>query len=81
MPLYIEDDETARLVGQLAAKLKTTRQEAVRRAVSEQLARLLRPEEGFDAKLEAFFQRHPSPRPTGRPADKALFDDLSGEFD
>lgn len=78
MPLYIKDDATAALVAELAQATGTTKSEAVRRAVSAELARLKprRPLRELFAELRA---RHPLPPPTGNVADKAFFDDLSGE--
>ena len=80
MPLYIKDDETARLVAELAKRTGMTKQDAVKSAVRAKL-------ETFPAKptareqLEAFYREFPKPEPTGDLADKAFFDDLSGEFD
>ncbi len=80
MPLYIKDDETASLVGELAAQMNTTKQDAVKSAVKMELARLS-DQRSFDERLRDFYKRFPKPVPTGLKADKAFFDDLSGEFD
>ena len=80
MPLYIKDDETAGLVAELATRLKTTKQNAVKEAVKAQLDRLVE-EPSFDEKLAAFYASHPLPEPTGLKADKAFFDELWGEGD
>lgn len=79
MPLYIKDNETAQLVAELADRLKTTKQDAVKGAVRAELDRLAGP--SFRARFEAFRARHPLPKSTGLKADKAFFDEMSGEFD
>ncbi len=78
MPLYIKDDETAELVARLAKLRGTTKQEAVRHAVRADLDRATEgvPLRERFARLRA---EHPLPPPTGLVADKAFFDELSGE--
>jgi antitoxin VapB len=78
MPLYIKDDETAGLVAMLAKASGFTKSEAVRRAVTAELTRLT-PPVPLRERLAALRARHPLPKPTGQAADKAFFDDLSGE--
>jgi antitoxin VapB len=78
MPLYIKDDATAELVAQLAQKRGVSNQEAVRQAVQAELQRmaaaiLLR------ERIAAWRTEHKLPSPTGQMADKAFFDELSGE--
>jgi antitoxin VapB len=79
MPLYIEDDTVAALVDELAAARGLTKQDAVRHAVQAELDRL---KQNLPAQewLEAFWRAHPLPPPTGLPADKAFFDELSGDL-
>jgi antitoxin VapB len=79
MPLYIEDDATAELVAELAALRGISKQDAVKLAVRAELQRLAEAVPLRD-RLAAFRARHPLPTPTGLPADKAFFDDLSGEL-
>lgn len=82
--LYIKDGETAALVDQLARQRGTTKTEAVRTAVKAALAH----DEHGGAKtrlpardyLADFDRRFPPLRPSGRKADKAFFDDLSGNL-
>ena len=79
VPLYIKDDATAELVAQLAKKRGVSKQDAVRLAVQAELDRIagaipLR------ERIEAWRKEHPMPPPTGQKADKAFFDDLSGEL-
>lgn len=78
VPLYIKDDETAGLVATLAKASGVTKSEAVRRAVTAELSRLT-PPVPLRERLAALRARHPLPKPTGQAADKAFFDDLSGE--
>lgn len=80
MPLYIKDDETAELVAKLAAQRGTTKQEAVRQAVVTAL--------GYQDETVPMRERiarwraaNPLPPATGLKADKAFFDELSGETD
>ena len=77
MPLYIKDDATAVLVGQLAALRGLTKQAAVKLAVQAELERTLATVPLRD-RLAALWQAHPLPPPTGNPADKVFFDELSG---
>lgn len=78
MPLHIEDDATAALVAELAKATGVTESEAVRAAVTAELRRL-EPESPLREKLAALRASHPLPPPTGLKADKAFFDDLSGD--
>lgn len=76
MPLYIKDDHTAHLVSKLAQLLALSKQDAVRLAVQAQLDRMA------DAiplreRFAAVRTKHRLPPPTGLPADKRFFDDLS----
>ncbi len=79
MPLYIKDDATAGLVAQLAKRRGVSKQEAVRQAV---LAELQRMTEAIPLRerIAAWRQEHKMPPPTGQVADKAFFDELSGEL-
>ena len=54
MPLYIEDDRVAKIVTELAVRLKVTEQDAVKFAVQAELDRL--PKERFYEKLQACFK-------------------------
>ena len=77
--LYIKDSVTAGLVEELAARRGTTKTEAVRRAVEAELARE-EPVMTVREKLDDFYRRFPPLEPTGLKADKAFFDDLSGDL-
>lgn len=79
MPLYIKDDATAALVAQLAKQRGVSKQDAVRMAVQAELRRMA------DAiplreRMALWRKEHPMPPPTGKTADKAFFDELSGEL-
>ena len=78
MPLYIKDDATAALVGELAKQRGVTKQDAVRQAVQAELDRMkeIIP---LRERLEAFWRENPLPPATGQKADKAFFDELSGD--
>jgi antitoxin VapB len=78
MPLYIKDETTTRLVGELARLRGLTKQAAVRLAVQAELQRsgTGTPVRQTLAKLWADSKL---PRRTGKTADKAFFDELSGE--
>ena len=79
MPLYIKDDATAELVAQLAKLRGVSKQEAVRQAVAAELARTAEavPLRERFARLR---EENPLPPATGETADKAFFDDLSGDL-
>ncbi len=78
MPLYIKDDETAELVGQLAKLRGLTKQGAVRLAVAEELKRAAEAVP-LRARFAELRKAYPLPPATGKAADKAFFDDLSGD--
>lgn len=78
MPLYIKDDETAELVAQLAKLRKITKQDAVKLAVRAELDKLQN-KVPLRQQFAALRAAHPLPPHTGQPADKAFFDDLSGD--
>ncbi len=78
MPLYIRDDVTAGLVAELAKQRGITKQDAVRLAVTAELERA-KEAIPLRARFAALRAAHPLPPPTGLLADKAFFDDLSGE--
>ena len=79
MPLYIKDDYTARLVDQLARLRGLSKQDAVKMAVQAELERAANSIPLRD-RFAAVRAEHPLPPPTGEQADKAFFDDLSGDI-
>lgn len=83
--LFIKDPATSALVAKLARQRGTTKTEAVRRAVEAELARdaprgSRAATQSAKEYLDAFYARYPIPRPSGYKADKAFFDDLSGNL-
>ncbi len=78
MPLYIKDDATAELVSQLAALRGLSKQAAVRLAVKAELDRAAA-SIPLRERLAKLWDAHPLPPSTGKVADKAFFDDLSGD--
>jgi len=78
MPLYIKDDSTAQLVSRLAKLRGVSKQDAVKLAVRAELERA---EEAVPLRdrFAALRATHPLPPSTGKPADKAFFDELAGE--
>lgn len=78
MPLYIKDDAIAAMVADLARARGVSKSEAVRAAVKAELDRLT-PETPLRDRLAALRARHPLPESTGLKADKASFDELSGD--
>jgi antitoxin VapB len=79
MPLYIKDDATAELVTRLAKLRGLTKQAAVRLAVQAELDRA-QAAIPLRARVQALRMTHPLPPATGQAADKAFFDDLSGDI-
>jgi antitoxin VapB len=78
MPLYIKDDTTAELVGRLARLRGLTKQDAVKLAVEAELKKAAE-ELSVEDQLRKLWAENPLPPRTGRRANKAFFDGLSGE--
>ncbi len=79
MPLYIKDDSVAALVNALAEQRGINKQEAVRLAVSNELGRAAQ-DIPLRERIAAWHAAHPLPPATGLVADKAFFDELSGDI-
>ena len=79
MPLYIKDDTTAELVDQLAKLRGLTKQAAVEFAVRAELKKAIEAVP-LRERLSKLWDEHPLPPATGKAADKAFFDDLSGDL-
>jgi antitoxin VapB len=77
MPLYIKDDTTAELVTRLARQRGLSKQDAVKLAVQAELNRSAGQISVRD-RLRKLWAQNPLPPGTGKRADKAFFDDLSG---
>ena len=78
MPLSIKDDATAALVAELAKRRRISKQDAVKLAVQSELDRL-NEAVPLRERFAELRRRYPLPPATGLPADKAFFDDLSGD--
>jgi len=78
VPLYIKEAEVTELVNELARRRGTTKRNAVKEAVKAALDEA--PALTIQQKLEKFWAEYPLPEPTGEVADKAFFDELSGEL-
>lgn len=78
MPLYIKDDDTAALVTQLAKLRGLSKQAAVRLAVQAELDRTAQTTP-LESRFAALREAYPLPPPTGELADKAFYDEMSGE--
>lgn len=81
--LYIKDNETNELAEQLAGRRGLTKTAAVKLALRNELERepAGRPPRKRPARdiVEQFWRERPLPPLTGLKADKAFFDDLSGD--
>jgi antitoxin VapB len=77
MPLYIKDDATADLVARLARLRGLSKQDAVKLAVQAELNRSTEQVPLRD-RLRKLWAENPLPPRTGKRANKAFFDDLSG---
>jgi antitoxin VapB len=79
MPLYIKDNAIAELVGRLARMRGLTKQAAVKLAVEAELNRAGKRVSVQD-RLRKLWTDNKLPAKTGKRADKAFFDDLSGDL-
>lgn len=80
--IQLRDETATNLASRLAERLGTSEEEAIAKALAAFEANLDRYERNPDAseKLKKFWREHPLPPPTGLKADKAFFDDLSGDL-
>ena len=76
MAFQIKDPTTDAAVRKLAARRKVSLTAAVRQAVENELARS---ERDFDGRLDAVVRELKQYPPTGLEADKAFYDELSGD--
>ena len=80
--LYIKDSETAALASEVAAELGTTKTEAVKRGLRSIQPVTTNVAKGSTAEwLRAYRRARPLPNLEKMRADKAFFDELSGEED
>ncbi len=83
--LYIKDQEANALAERLAAERGLTKTAAVKLALRHELERRAAPPPVEDRRplrerMIDFWERHPLPPKTGLAADKAFFDELSGDL-
>ena len=80
--LFIKDAETAALVARVAERSGVTKTALVRELASAREAELDRGDKRVSSRerLQKFWREHPLPPPTGLKADKAFFDELSGDL-
>lgn len=79
MPLNIRSEAVNKLAERLAARKRINKTEAVRMALENELRRLDH-EEPLRERLRPLQDRVLSRPPTGLEADKAFYDELSGEL-
>lgn len=82
--LYIKDGGVAERTARIAARLGTTKTEAVSRALDAleaDLATQVFDQPSFEARLAQWRKQNPPLPPTGLTTDKAFADWLSGEED
>jgi antitoxin VapB len=79
MALNIRDKEVDRLAAQLAKARRTTKTQAVKRALQRELAQIEFPL-GLAERVRSLQDHILSQPETGLPADKEFFDSLSGDL-
>jgi antitoxin VapB len=80
--LYIKDPDTAAMVARVAERSGMTKTALVRELAAAREAELDRAAKPVSSRerLQKFWDEHPLPPPTGLLADKAFFDELSGDL-
>ena len=78
--LYIKDEATNALAERLATRRGLTKTAAVRLALERELDRDGRDQRPTRERMLALWERCPPPAELGPEADKAFFDDLSGDL-
>ena len=76
MPLNIRDEAVNQLAEQLASTARVNKTEAVRMALTNELARQEESREAFRAKIKVLQDRVAAWPDTGLKADKAFYDSL-----
>ncbi|MBI1867059.1 MAG: type II toxin-antitoxin system VapB family antitoxin [Methylocystis sp.] len=79
MPFHIRDKATDTIVRKLAAVKGTSMTEAVRQAAEHELRRLRQEQRPLAERIAAIQKRANAFPPSGLAADKAFYDELSGE--
>jgi antitoxin VapB len=80
MAIHLREPETDLAVRKLAARLGVSLTEAIRISATNELARTERQRKPLAARLLKIQNRVAAHRPTGLKADKAYFDELSGDL-
>ncbi len=80
MPFHIRDEATDKAVRELAAQTGLSLTDAVRQAAENELRRLKRMKRPLAERVRDIQQRALAYQPTGLLADKAFFDNLSGDL-
>lgn len=80
--LYIKDSDTADLVTRVAKRSGMTKTALVRELAEARERELNRGDRWMSSRerLQKFWREHPLPPPTGLKADKAFYDELSGDL-
>lgn len=78
--LYVKDEHANRLAETLAKQRGLTKTAAVTLALTNELARDPVDRRTTREKMLDLWARHPLPDKLGPPADKAFYDDLSGDL-
>jgi antitoxin VapB len=79
MPFHIRDQATDRAVRELAAQTGLSLTDAIRQAAENELRRLKQAKQPLAERVRAIQARALAFQPTGARADKAFYDDLSGD--
>ena len=79
MPFHIRDIATDRAVRALAARTGQSLTDAVRQAAENELRRIERSERPIAERIAPIQERARAYPPTGAAADKAFYDELSGQ--
>ncbi len=78
--LFVKDSEANSLADQLARSRGLTKSAAVKLALRNELGREPPVRPPLRERMLEFWERHPLPPETGFKADKAFYDDLSGDL-
>ncbi|MEI9851257.1 MAG: type II toxin-antitoxin system VapB family antitoxin [Sphingomonas sp.] len=78
--LYIKDEEANALAERLADERGLTKTAAVKLALRHELERSQADRRPMRERMIDFWKRHPLPPETGLRADKAFYDELSGDL-
>jgi antitoxin VapB len=80
MAIHVREPEADRAVRRLAARLDVSLTDAIRISATNELARAEAKKDTLKVRLAKIQKRVAAYKPTGKLADKAFFDDLSGDL-